>query len=176
MPSLCNLLLQQYSFLYIQTSHNDCSHIEDVHLLYRAHFIIFFSFLTGVEHRHFSPSEMLSGCLVCVICNFNSIHSIIFKLCIMIVHTLKMCTFYIVRLFHCFFSFLMGVEPRYFPICPSIRNILGVTSLYNLYLQKFSFLLIQTLPYDCSHIEDVHLLYCACFINFISFLIDFFSI
>ena len=28
--------------------------------------------------------------------------------------------------------------------------------------------------YDCSHIEDVHLLYCACFINFISFLIDFF--
>ena len=101
-------------------------------LLYCAHFIFFFSFLTGVEHRHFSPSEMLSGCLVCVICNFNSIHSIIFKLCIMIVHTLKMCTSYIVKLFHCFFSFLMGVKPRYFPICPSIRNILGVTSLYNL--------------------------------------------
>ena len=30
------------------------------------------------------------------------------------------------------------------------------------------------LPYDCSHIEDVHLLYCARFINFNSFLIDFF--
>ena len=79
-----------------------------VHLLYCAHFIIFFSFLTGVEHRHFSPSEMLSGCLVCVICNFNSIHSIIFKLCIMIVHTLKMCAFYIVRLFHCFFLIFDG--------------------------------------------------------------------
>ena len=127
---ICNS--KNFLFFFIQTSHNDCSHIEDVHLLYCAHFIIFFSFLMGVEHRHFSPSEMLSRCLVCVICNFNSIHSIIFKLCIMIVHTLKMCTFYIVRLFHCFFSFLMDVEPRYFPICPSIRNILGVSSLYNL--------------------------------------------
>ena len=99
---------------------------------YIVHISFFFSFLTGVEHRHFSPSEMLRRCLVCVICNFNSIHSIIFKLCIMIVHTLKMCTSCIVRLFQCFFSFLIGVEPRYFPICPSIRNILGVTSLYNL--------------------------------------------
>ena len=97
-----------------------------VHISY-----FFFSFLTGVEHRHFVPSEMLRRCLVCVIYNFNSSNSIIFKLC-MIVHTLKMCTSYIVRLFHCFFSFLMGVEPRYFPICRSIRNILGVTSLYNL--------------------------------------------
>ena len=25
---------------------------------------------------------------------------------------------------------------------------------------------IQTLPNDCSHIEDVHLLFCACFIFF----------
>ena len=41
MPSLCNLKLQQYSILYIQTLHNDCSHIEDVHLLFCAHFIIF---------------------------------------------------------------------------------------------------------------------------------------
>ena len=38
------------------------------------------------------PSEMLRGCLVCVICNSNSIHSYIPKLCIMIVHTLKIYT------------------------------------------------------------------------------------
>ena len=38
-------------------------------------------------------SKMLRWCLVCVICNSNSFRSFIFKLCIMIVHTLKMCTF-----------------------------------------------------------------------------------
>ena len=40
-------------------------------------------------------SATLLGCLVCVICNSNSFHSFIFKLSLMIVHTLKMCT-------HCF--------------------------------------------------------------------------
>ena len=39
-------------------------------------------------------SATLLGCLVCVICNSNSFHSYIFKLCLMIVHTLKMCTSY----------------------------------------------------------------------------------
>ena len=37
---------------------------------------------------------MLRGCLVCVICNSYSIHSFIFKLYIIIVHTFKMCPFY----------------------------------------------------------------------------------
>ena len=36
---------------------------------------------------------MLGGCLVCVICTSNNFYSIIFKLCIMIVHTLKVYTF-----------------------------------------------------------------------------------
>ena len=36
---LCNLLLQKLSFFYIQILHNDCSHIEDVHLLFWAHLI-----------------------------------------------------------------------------------------------------------------------------------------
>ena len=31
-------------------------------------------------------------CNLCVICNLNRFHSFIFKFCIMIVHTLKMCT------------------------------------------------------------------------------------
>ena len=39
-------------------------------------------------------SATLLGCLVCVICNSSRFHSIIFKLCLMSVHTLKMCTFY----------------------------------------------------------------------------------
>ena len=96
-PSLCNLLLQKFSFFFIQTLPNDCSHIEDVHLLFCARFINFFSFLRGVELRHFFPSAMLRECLVCVICNSNSIHSFILKLHLMIVHTLKMCTSYIVH-------------------------------------------------------------------------------
>ena len=55
-PSLCNLKLEQYSILYIQNLHNDCSHIEDMHLLFYARFIIFFTFLTGVELRRFFHS------------------------------------------------------------------------------------------------------------------------
>ena len=46
-PSLCNLKLQQYSILYIQTLHNDCSHIEDVHLPFCAHLINIFSIFDG---------------------------------------------------------------------------------------------------------------------------------
>ena len=104
------------------------------------------------------------GCLLCVICNSNSIHSLIFKLCIMIVHTLKMCTLYFVQIFHFFLSFLMGVELKTFFMSFSLsaRNILGVP-------RKFSFLFIQTLPKDCSHIEVVHLLFCARFITFFLF-------
>ena len=52
-PSLCNLKLQQYSILYIQTLHNDCLNIEDVHLIFCARFIFFLTFLTCVELRRF---------------------------------------------------------------------------------------------------------------------------
>ena len=46
MPSLCNLLLQKFSFFFIQTLPNDCLHIEDVHLLFCASFIVFSSHYT----------------------------------------------------------------------------------------------------------------------------------
>ena len=59
--SLYNLYLQQFSFFYIQTLPNDCSYIEDVHLPFCAHLINIFSFFTGVELRHFFPSEMRVG-------------------------------------------------------------------------------------------------------------------
>ena len=86
--SLCNLQLQKFSFFFFQTLPNDCSHIEDVHLLFFAHFT-FFSFLRAVKFRHF-----FHGCQVCVICNSNGIHSLSFKLCIMSVHILKMCPYH----------------------------------------------------------------------------------
>ena len=50
-PSLCNLLLQKLSFLFIKTLHNDCSHIENVHLPFCAHLIKIFSFFMVVELR-----------------------------------------------------------------------------------------------------------------------------
>ena len=60
-PSLCNLKLQQNSILNIQTLHNDCSHIEDVHHLFCARFIILFTFLTGVELGRFFLPRCLGG-------------------------------------------------------------------------------------------------------------------
>ena len=95
-PSLCNLQLQKFSFLFIQTLYNDCSHIEDVHHLLCAHFMNFFSLMPGGELRHFNVKNAL--CLVCVFCNSKKFLSFIFKLCIMIVHTLKMCTSYFVNI------------------------------------------------------------------------------
>ena len=88
-------------------------HILKMCTFFCARFVFFFLFLTGVELETFFPSEILMGCLVCVICNSNSINAFIFKRCIMSVHTLKICTDYFCKLFH-FFSFLMGIELRYF--------------------------------------------------------------
>ena len=54
---LCNLYLK----LYFQTLHKDCLHIEDVHLSFCAHLINIFSFLTGVELRHFFHPKCIGG-------------------------------------------------------------------------------------------------------------------
>ena len=73
------------------------------------------------------------------------------------------------KFFHFIFSFLMDVELRHvshLSVCPQhfrgAKFVLSVTP-------NVSFLFIQTLTYDCSHIEDVHLLYCLCFIFFSHF-------
>ena len=95
---------------------------------------------------------MLGGCLVCVICTSNNFYSIIFKLCIMIVHTLKMYTFiedvqlsYLLRLLD------MDIL--------SIRNAYGVSDKCNLKLQQFSFLHIQTLYVMIVHTLNMCTLY-----------------
>ena len=77
-----------------------------MHLLFNARFIFSPHFLRVVE-RHFFPSEMLKGSLVCVLCDSNSFHSFVFKLCIMIIHILKICTSQFVHV--SYFSFLTGV-------------------------------------------------------------------
>ena len=49
-----------------------------------------------------------------------------------------------------------------------VKNVFMVSGLCNLKLQNFSFHDIQTLHDNCSHIEDVHLLFCAYLINIFS--------
>ena len=53
------------------------------------------------------------GCQVCVIYNSKSFHSFLFKLCLIAVHILKMCTSCFVHVSY-FFSFFRGVELRHF--------------------------------------------------------------
>ena len=54
MSGLCNLQLKQFSFLYSQTLHNGCSHIEDVHLIFCAHLI--FYYILGLLNLDISTS------------------------------------------------------------------------------------------------------------------------
>ena len=56
-----------------------------MHPIFCAHLIIYL----GVLNSDFG---VLTFCIMCVICNLNRFHSFIFELCIMIIHTLKMCT------------------------------------------------------------------------------------
>ena len=69
----------------------DYSHIEHVHPIFCA----FDNIFRSVELRHYNVYTLFgvpTFCNLCVICSSNNFHSYIFKLCIMIVHTLKMCT------------------------------------------------------------------------------------
>ena len=59
MSTLCNVTPK----VFIQALHNDCSHIEDVHLLFCAHIMNIFSSFRGVELRYFPShsAKMVSG-------------------------------------------------------------------------------------------------------------------
>ena len=94
MSRLCNVCKSnRFHCFYVQTLPNKCSHIEDVHLLFCKQLINIYLFLRGVVLRHFSPSERLKGCLNPVICNSNTFHFLIFKLCIRCAPLFELCTF-----------------------------------------------------------------------------------
>ena len=82
------------------------SNIEVGHLLFCANFMNIFSY--GVLNLDIFPSGMLRGCLVCVMSNSNSIQSFEFKLCLMVVHILKMCTLLFCALFMNIFFIFTG--------------------------------------------------------------------
>ena len=87
-------------------------HILKMCTFFFVHVSYFFSDFKGRLNLDIFPAAMLRGCLVCVICNSNIIHSFIFKLLIMIVHTLHIENVHLVfcARFIIFFSLLMGVE------------------------------------------------------------------
>ena len=93
------------------------------------------------------PSATLLGCLVCVICNSKSFHFFLFKLCIMIIHTLNMCLPFLCK-FDKHFLIFRAVELRHFFPSEMLRGCLVCVIC--------SSSSIQTLYYDCSHIEHVH--------------------
>ena len=105
----------------------------------------------------FFPSELLSECLVCVICNSKSIHSDIFKLYIMMVYTLKMCTFYFMHISRIFFSFLGCQELRLFYV--KIFRWFLVCAICNA-SSSYSFIFKL-----CIMIEHVYTLYLSTFDN-----------
>ena len=59
---LCNLYYKQFSFLYIQTVHYDCSHIEHVHHIFCVRLIRYF----GVLNLDIITSTPPLECLDCV--------------------------------------------------------------------------------------------------------------
>ena len=116
-PSLWNLWLQKFSFLYIQTLCNDCSHI--VHHTFCAHFMDISSFMGVLNLDIFSVHPQHFGVLslVCVFCISKSFHSFILQLCIMIVHSSKMCTSKFMH-FSWIFSHFLGCWITFFsPKC-----------------------------------------------------------
>ena len=78
-----------------------------------AHLINIFSFLRVLNLDIFPSRMHRGGSQVCEICNSNSFHSFVFKLCIMIVHTLKICISYF-GTFDKYFLIFTGVELRHF--------------------------------------------------------------
>ena len=63
------------------------------------------------------------------------------------------------RLCHVFTC--VTLAKRRYSVRPPARNTFWVPSLCHLQLQQFSFLFIKILHNNCSHIKDVHLLFCA---------------
>ena len=76
--------------------------------------------LLNLDIITFTSSLECLHCFLCVICNSNRFHSFIFKLCILIVHTLKMCSDKagpeqsLVLFYSCFFGFSFGRHCTFF--------------------------------------------------------------
>ena len=96
---------------------------------------------------------MLRGFLVCVICDSSSFHSFIFKLYTLWLLTHWTCVHPIFCAYLIIFLGLLNLD-----IISSTPPLECLHYLFvcNLQFKQISFLYVQTLHNDCSHIEDVH--------------------
>ena len=89
-------------------------------------------------------------------CNSNRFYSLIFKLCIIIVHILIICTSFLCT-FDKYFLIFMAVELKHFFHPKCLEGVWFVKSV----TQADFILYIHTLYYDCSYIEHVRSKFCA---------------
>ena len=99
--------------------------------------------------------EMLRWFLVCVICNSKSFHSLIFKHCIMIVHTLNMCLSFLCKLDKHFLIF-RDVERRHFFPSEMLMSVL-FSSSFHCFKFKLCIMIVDTM--------NMYILYLCTFDN-----------
>ena len=148
-----------------QTLHNDCSYIEHRHLLFCAHLINIFLFL-GLLNVDMFPSKMLRGCLVCVICNSSSFHSFIFKLSVMIVRTLNMCTIFCAHLITYFGVLNLDIITSTPPLeCLNCNLcVICISNRFHSFIFKLCIMIAHTLKMctDDAGLEQSLVLLCSC--------------
>ena len=99
-------------------------------------------------------------CLVCVTCNSKSFHSFIFKLCIMIVQTLKMCTSYSVHISWIFPHFCRVVTLHLYPSATLLGCLVCVicnskSSIPFSFYSNFVFIIVHTLKMCTSYFVHI---------------------
>ena len=108
-------------------------------------------------HPSLCPSAALLGCQVCVIRNFKSFNSFIFKLCIKIAHTLKcasaiQCTIYeythILRVLN--LDIFSSKMLRWCLVCVICNSTLFIPLYTN--FAKWLFTHRKCAPYFCTHL------------------------
>ena len=109
------------------------------------------------------PSAILLRCLVCLICNSKSFHFLICKLCIMIVHTLKMCTSYYVHISWIFWipffwgvlnlDIFMSIMLRLCLVC-----VICDSNSFHSLIFKLCIIIVHTLKMSTSYFIFVHIL------------------
>ena len=106
---------------------------------------IFFSFL-GVLNLDLFSLEMLRWFLVWVISNSKSFQSLIFKLCIVIVHTLNMCLPFLCK-FDNYFQTFRAVELRHFPseMLMCLVCLICNSSSFHSFIFNLCFMIVHTL-------------------------------
>ena len=110
----------------------------------------------------FSRSKMLRLCLVCVTYNSNTFHSFRFKLCIMFVHTLKMCTFYFLHISRYKKKIIFGgLELRHFLSSKCLDGLICIlfkillVYLYNKYCEILILFAKKAFRYTYVHIQGL---------------------